>query len=109
MKVFAALFFWIAAPVLNVAAQEPTPPSNLTMEQRHTVAEFLKTAKTPRQTGIAPKEDDVIPSSIPLESIPPELANKVPQIKQHMFFLTGKEIVLVRGSERRISDVITLD
>ena len=109
MNGVAALFFWFTAIVLGAAAQQTTPPSNLTMEQRHTVAEFLKTAKAPRQTGIAPKEDDVIPSSIPLEPIPPELANKVPQIKQHMFFLTDKEIVLVRGSERRISHVITLD
>jgi hypothetical protein len=108
MKVFAALFFWIAATVLNVAAQDTQTTSNLTMEHRHTIAEFLKTAKTPRQTGIAPNEDNVVPLSIPLEPIPPELANKVPQIKQHMFFLTDKEVVLV-GSERRISDVIKLD
>ena len=108
MKVVAALFFWFAVSVLNVAAQDTKTTTNLTMEHRHTVSEFLKTAKTPRQTGIAPNEDDVVPSSIPLEEIPPELADKVPQIKQHMFFLTDKEVVLV-GSERRISDVIKLD
>ena len=109
MNGFAALFFWFTAMIVGAAAQEIKPPSILTMEQRHTVAEFLKTAKTPRQKGIAPKEDDVIPTSIPLEPIPPELGNKVPQLRQHMFFLTEKEIVLVRGSERKISDVITLD
>lgn len=108
MKVFAALFFWVAT-VMNVAGQDTTTTSNLTMEQRHTVAEFLKTAKTPRQMGLTPKEDDVVPSSISLEALPPELANKVPQIKQHMFFLTESEIVLVKGNERRISDVIKLD
>ena len=51
----------------------------------------------------------VVPASVRLDPIPSELGSKVPQIKQHLFFRTGKEIVLVSGNDRKIVDVINIE
>jgi hypothetical protein len=47
-----------------------------------------------------------VPKSVTLQSFPPEIGNKVPQIKSHEFFVKGDHVVIVSPKDNTIADVI---
>jgi uncharacterized protein DUF1236 len=117
-----ALFLGFSAAVLTLAlpveAQvpstapvvKPAETVNLTMEQRHTIKELIikdlkiepqnNTADIPTQVGQA------IPSGIPLQPMPVEVANKVPQIKSHSFVVKDDHVVIVDPKNNKVAALI---
>jgi len=47
-----------------------------------------------------------VPENVELYPIPPEVAEKVSQVKSHTFFVKDDMIILVSPSDRLIADVI---
>jgi hypothetical protein len=56
------------------------------------VKHFAKAIEQPETIG------DKVPENVELYPIPPEVAEKVPQVKSHMFFVKDDTIILVRRS-----------
>lgn len=105
----AALFFMMLGP--DIRAQSPsaegTPTVNLTVEQKHIVKELVKELKVPPVAVDAPSRiGQVVPESVVAQPVPVEVAQRVPQIRSHAFFVKGDRIVLVNPKDRRVSDVI---
>ena len=88
----------------------PTAPKlNLTLEQRHTIREFIKDLKPQEaadnvQAGVG----DAVPQGVNLQPMPADVGRKVPQVKSHRFFVAGHQIVLVDPSSNKVADVIKL-
>ena len=92
-------------------AQAPvaaSPTVNLTAEQRHVIKELvLKDLNVPRVNAEVPTTiGAAVPKSVTLQSFPPEVGNKVPQIKSHEFFVKGDRVVIVSPKDNTIADVI---
>jgi hypothetical protein len=104
--------------VATVHAQTPAAPAgapavpvqtkiNLTLEQRHVIKELIKDLNIPT----APKDTNIavgatVPATISLNPMPQVVAEKVPQIKSHMFFVEEGKIVIVDPKENKIVDSI---
>src|SRR5262245_26487817 len=85
----------------------PAPKLNLTLEQRHTIKEFVKDMKADAadvQTAIG----EPIPPGINPRPMPSDVSQKVPQVKSHRFFLTAQQIVIVDPKDNKVADVIKL-
>jgi hypothetical protein len=44
----------------------------------------------------------VVPDDVKLYPLPPEVVQKVPQARSHMFFVKDDEAILVSSSDRRV-------
>src|SRR5262249_5027310 len=71
--------------------QLPTIPKlNLTLEQRHTIREFIKDMKAQATTrDVKAAVGDPVPADVNLQPMPPDVGRKVPSVKSHRFFITG--------------------
>src|SRR5262245_41560852 len=87
--------------------EESAPSINLTMEQRHIIKEIiLKDLKVPKTTADAPVEvGAAVPDAVSLQSFPPEVAQKVPQVKAHAFFVKDDQVIVVDPKNKQVSDV----
>jgi hypothetical protein len=85
----------------------PAPKLNLTLEQRHTIREFVKDMKTDT-ADVKAEIGEPIPPGISPRPMPPEVGQKVPQVKSHRFFLTAQQIVIVDPKDNKVADVIKL-
>ena len=94
----------------NTPAIEPISRTiNLTAEQEYIIREIVLTdLKVPKAKPDAPETiGDKVPENIELYPIPPGVAEKVPQVKSHTFFVTDNDtIILVSPSDRVIAEVI---
>jgi hypothetical protein len=82
-----------------------TPKLNLTLEQRHIIKEFIKDMKV--DAGhVQATIGDPIPQGISPQPMPTEVAQRVPQVKAHRFFLTAQQIVIVDPKNNTVADVI---
>ena len=91
------------------AQQLPTTKLNLTLEQRHTIREFIKDMKGEATTrDVRATVGEPVPSDISLQPMPADVGRKVPQVKSHRFFVTGQQIVLVDPSDNKVADIINL-
>jgi hypothetical protein len=91
-----------AAPAVPVQTK-----INLTLEQRHVIKELIKDlniAPAPKSTETA--VGTTVPTTISLSPMPQVVAEKVPQIKSHMFFIEGTKVVIVDPKENKIVDAI---
>ena len=87
----------------------PTPKLNLTLEQRHTIKEFIKDEKGEvASPKVQATVGDPIPAGVNPRPMPPDVAQKVPQVKSHRFFLTADEIVIVDPKDNKVAEVIKL-
>jgi hypothetical protein len=97
-------------PPMRERQELPTAPKlNLTLEQRHTIREFIKDLKPQEaadnvQAGVG----DAVPQGVNLQPMPADVGRKVPQVKSHRFFVAGHQIVLVDPSSNKVADVIKL-
>ncbi len=121
----ARLFVTAAAAMLTlsmpVVAQIPStsgsaPAShaetvNLTMEQRHIIKELIvkdmkidppqdQAAKVPSAVG------EVVPSGIPLQPMPVEVAAKVPQVKAHSFLVKDDKVLIIDPKDNKIAALV---
>jgi hypothetical protein len=121
-KAFVALALMLAsiatlahsqtAPQPSAPSQQelaPTPKLNLTLEQGHTIKEFIKDMKADSTSAKAPAVGDPVPEGISPRPLPSEVGQKVPQIKAHKFFLTAQEIVIVDPKDNKVAEVIKLE
>jgi hypothetical protein len=92
--------------------QEPVTTShklNLTLEQRHVIKEIIKDMKTESAGAeVAPSVGDPIPAGVKLQPMPADIAQKVPQVKTHTFFVTDEQIVIVDPKDSKVAEVIKL-
>ena len=82
---------------------------NLSLEQRHTIREFIKDVKgeaTPRDVHAS--VGDTVPQDVSLQPMPTLVGQKVQQVKTHRFFVTGQQIVIVDPKDNKVADVINL-
>jgi hypothetical protein len=85
----------------------PTSKLNLTLEQRHTIREFVKDMKADAADAKA-EVGEPIPQGIMPRPMPSEVGQKVPQVKSHRFFLTAQQIVIVDPKDNKVADVIKI-
>lgn len=118
MVAAAAAVLTLAPPVV---AQVPSPGQNqvetspdtvnLTMEQRHIVKEIIlkdlevqplqdQAAQVPLTVGA------VVPSGIPLQPMPVEVAAKVPQLKTHSFLVKDDKVVIIDPKDNKVSALV---
>jgi hypothetical protein len=85
----------------------PTSKLNLTLEQRHTIREFVKDMKADA-ADVKTEIGEPIPQGITPRPIPSEVGQKVPQVKSHRFFVTAQQIVIVDPKDNKVADLIKL-
>jgi hypothetical protein len=85
----------------------PAPKLNLTLEQRHTIKEFIKDMKADA-ADVQATIGEPIPPGITPRPMPSDVGQKVPQVKTHRFFLTAQQIVIVDPKDNKVADVIKL-
>jgi hypothetical protein len=87
----------------------PTPKLNLTLEQRHTIREFIKDMKADASSANAQATiGEAVPAGISPHPMPADVGRKVPQVRTHMFFLTAQQIVIVDPKDNKVAEVIKL-
>ena len=100
---------------LEAHAQAPSdqPPVvatqtvNLTVENRHVIKEIIKDLHV--QSAASDVKVDVgaaVPQSVALQPMPARVAEKVPQVKSHEFFVQNDKIALVDPKNHKIVEVI---
>ncbi len=95
-----------AAPA-QTPAVPVQPKINLSLEQRHTIKELVKDLNvSPAPPDVETTVGATVPATIKLSPMPPAVAEKVPQIKSHLFFVEGGKVVIVDPKENKIVDAI---
>lgn len=95
-------------PVRQRQEMPPIPKLNLTLEQRHTIKEFVKDEKGQATArDLQPAIGDKIPQNVNPQPMPTAVGQKIPQVKTHRFFVTGDEIVIVDPNDK-VADIIKL-
>jgi hypothetical protein len=96
-------------PPLRERQQLPTQKLNLTLEQRHTIREFIKDVKDQASThDVKAVIGEPIPQDITPSPMPAVVGQKIPQVKSHRFFVAGQQIVIVDPKDNNVADVISL-
>ena len=101
-------------PIPQSIAQAPSPGQemrtskiNLTVEQRHVIKEIVKdlpVQKAPDDAQVT--TGSAAPEGAVLRFFPPEITEKVPQIKSHKFFVKGSQIVIVSADGNDVVEII---
>jgi hypothetical protein len=109
--IFALVLLVQKAPAQAPSGQPSPLPSRsiqLTAEQGHVIKEFLlKDPAIKKEAGGASlSPGDAAPQGIELRPFPPDVISKVPQIKSHVFFVRGEQIIIVDPKDNKIADVI---
>jgi CO/xanthine dehydrogenase Mo-binding subunit len=81
---------------------------NLTAEQNHVIKEIvLKDMKVDKASGnLDLTVGSAVPSSVATHAFPPEISNKIPQVKSHKFFVKDDQVVVVDPKDNKITEVI---
>ena len=88
----------------------PTSKLNLTLEQRHTIKEFIKDLKADSGSpDVQATVGEPIPAGVSPRPMPSDVAQKVPQVKAHRFFLTAREIVIVDPKDNKVAEIVDLN
>jgi hypothetical protein len=112
LLIAAAVCVALGAPIARSQAptEAPFPPVanvNLSLEQRHTIKEFVKDLNLPKAADKFPLTiGATVPGLIALTPMPNAIAAKVPQVKSHRLFVTADRIVLVNPNDPHIAEVI---
>jgi hypothetical protein len=86
----------------------PARSIQITAEQGHVIKEtVLKDGNAKKQTGSAAnaKIGDKAPAEASLQSFPPEVVEKVPQVRTHRFFIAGDQVVIV-STDGTVADIL---
>ena len=101
-------------PPATAPQQRELPPANpklnLTLEQRHTIKEIVKDVKTGGATpaSVQATVGETIPQGVNPQPMPSTVAQKVPQVKAHRYFLTAEQVVIVDPKDNKVVEVIKL-
>ena len=110
----ALMFAPAIVPIPQSIAQAPPPGQelrtskiNLTVEQRHVIKEIVKDLPVQKAPDDAPvTTGSAAPEGTVLRFFPPEITEKVPQIKSHKFFVKGSQIVIVSADGNDVVEII---
>jgi Protein of unknown function (DUF1236) len=87
----------------------PAPKLNLTLEQEHTIKEFIKDIRASAPSAdVEASVGDPVPAGVNPTPMPADVGQKVPQVKTHKFFVTAQAIVIVDPKDNKVADVIKL-
>jgi hypothetical protein len=114
----------LCGPVL-VLAQTPVPGSryaqaqkdaplvssertiNLTEENRYIIREIvLKDPNVPKEQGTRAAIGDAPPPGVATQPFPADVAQKIPALRSHRFFVTDREVVIVDPKSNKIADIV---
>jgi hypothetical protein len=112
LAIATAVGLFLAVAIAQVPSEdkEVIPPRSvqLTAEQDHIIKEIvlkdMSVDQVPSNTEV--KIGDRVPDEIKLQSFPPLVAEKVPQIKTHKFFVTQNKVVIVAPQDNVVADII---
>ena len=76
------------------AANTQTPPKNV----------VLKDPKVPKEQGARAAIGDPLPPGVATQPFPADVAQKIPALRSHRFFVTDQEVVIVDPKENKIVD-----
>jgi hypothetical protein len=81
---------------------------NLTQEDRHTIKEIvLKDLNVQKEAdSVKAAIGDPAPTGVTTHEFPALLANKIPALKTHTYFVKGDEVVVVDGKAGKIADIV---
>jgi hypothetical protein len=112
LPLFAGTIAYSQAPLQQappVLEQPVTAKLNLSLEQRFTIREIIKDKKAEGAAVDARAAvGDPVPQGVTTQAMPSDVAQKVPQVKAHRYFLTAQEIVIVDPKDNRVAEVIKL-
>ena len=98
------------------AIAPPAPPVvtpqrklNLTIEQRYIIRENIKDVNREPVSAPAPAVGDPVAHNTRLQPMPDAVAQKVPQVKAHKFFVANGEIVIVDPKDNTVAERIRLE
>ena len=90
-------------------SRRANPKLNLTLEQRHTIKEIVKDVKTDATpASVQATVGEPIPQGVSPQPMPSAVAQKVPQVKAHRYFLTAEQVVIVDPKDNKVVEVIKL-
>jgi Protein of unknown function (DUF1236) len=114
----------LCGPVL-VLAQTPAPSAlmaqaqkdapivssertiNLTEENRYVIREIvLKDPNVPKEQGAQAAIGDPLPPGVATQPFPADVAQKIPALRSHRFFVTGQEVVIVDPRSNKVADIV---
>lgn len=98
---------WAQAPASPPSA-DTTPTVKLTAEQHHVIKEIvLKDMNVAKATGNTPSTvGATVPESVQLHQFPPDIADRIPQVRSHVFFVKDDHVFIVSPKDKTIADVI---
>jgi hypothetical protein len=87
---------------------DTTPTVKLTAEQHHVIKEIvLKDMNVAKASGNTPSSiGATVPENVQLHQFPPEIANRIPQVRSHVFFVKEDHVYIVSPKDKTIADVI---
>ena len=101
---------------LGAGAQAPpgqdmplaTRSVKLTAEQHHIIKEIvLKDLKVKGVAGDVKVEiGEPVAETVVLQPFPAVIADKVPEVKAHAFFVKGEQVIIVDPRDKKVADVI---
>ena len=98
------------------AIAPPAPPAvtpqrklNLTVEQRYVIRENIKDVNREPISAPPPAVGEPVAQNIRLQPMPDAVAQKVPQVKAHKFFVANGEIVIVDPKDNTVAERIKLE
>jgi hypothetical protein len=116
MKIFltmtaAALLFTLPIARAQAPPEQNAPivtsKVNLSLEQRHQISEIIKELKIEESSPeLHVAIDDTVSKSVFLHPMPADVTAKISQVKSHLFFIMGGQIVIVDPKNNEIVDVI---
>jgi poly-gamma-glutamate capsule biosynthesis protein CapA/YwtB (metallophosphatase superfamily) len=92
----------------NSPSTDTTPTVKLTAEQHHVIKEIvLKDMNVAKAIGNTPSTvGATVPENVQLHQFPPEIANRIPQVRSHVFFVKEDHVYIVSPKDKTIADVI---
>jgi hypothetical protein len=102
------------APSVLIAQAEKDAPLvssertiNLTEENRYIIREIvLKDPNAPKEQGARAAIGDPLPPGVATQPFPADVAQKIPALRSHRFFITGQEVVIVDPKSNKIADIV---
>ena len=108
---FALLMFPTIAGAQTPPGQDmplATRSVKLTAEQHHIIKEIV--TKDLKVKGVAAdvkvEVGERVADTVTLEPFPAIIADKVPEVKAHSFFVKGDQVIIVDPRDKRVADVI---